>query len=59
MEKLQSRLMNEAAARNREVENLVWNNYDSVLFEIPGLSIPIPIPYLLTYREMQLSGELK
>jgi hypothetical protein len=30
-----------------------------VLFEIPGTDFPIPLPYILTYREIQLSGVLK
>ena len=59
MDKLQSRLMREAAKSSAPVENLVWNNYDSVLFSIPFVSIPFPIPYILTYREMQLSGEIR
>ena len=59
MKKIQRRLMDEAEAQGRPVENLVWTNYDSVLFSIPFVSIPFPIPYILTYREMQLSGELK
>ena len=32
---------------------------DSILFEIPGLDFPLPIPYVFTYREMQLSGVMK
>ena len=27
--------------------------------EIPGINLPLPIPYLLTYREIQLSGVLE
>jgi len=59
MDKLQKALFDEAKRKNRQVENLVWNNYDTMLFEIPGFSVTIPVPYLITYREMQLSGEMK
>lgn len=59
MDIIQRRLLNEAASQNRRVDNLVWNNYETVIFSFPGSSIDIPIPYILTYREMQLSGEMK
>ena len=29
------------------------------MLEIPGINLPLPIPYLLTYREIQLSGVLE
>ena len=32
---------------------------ESVLFEIPGTDFPVPLPYILTYKEVQLSGVLK
>lgn len=59
MDKLQRRLIREAERQDRKVENLVWNNYNSVLFSIPFVNLPAPVPYILTYREKQLSGELK
>lgn len=59
MDLLQRRLFKEAERQQYQVENLVWNNYDSVLFNLPFVNIPVPIPYILTYREKQLSGELK
>lgn len=59
MDKLQDRLMKEAERQQRQVENLVWNNNDMVLLNIPGLEIPFPVPYIITYREKQISGELK
>jgi hypothetical protein len=30
-----------------------------VLFNVPLLQYPLPIPYLLCYRELQLSGNLE
>ena len=42
----------------KDAKNLTYTSYDSVMFEIPGSNIPVPIPYLLTYREIQLSGVL-
>ena len=59
MDLLQRRLFKEAERQQYQVETLVWNNYDSVLFNLPFVNIPVPIPYILTYREKQLSGELK
>ena len=51
--------MEYAQARGASVQDLVYNNYDNVLFSIPFTNIPVPIPYLLCYREIQLSGVLK
>ena len=57
MDKIQARFMDYAGPRH--VRNLTYTTYDSVMLEIPGLNLPLPIPYLLTYREIQLSGVLE
>lgn len=59
MDVIQSKLLAEAHKRGMKVENLTWSNNDSVLLTIPLLQVPVPIPYLVTYREMQLSAEAK
>lgn len=59
MDKLQGRVTDYAAAHGRSVTNLTYFNDQDVLFEIPGTQIPIPIPYVVTYREIQISGELR
>ena len=47
-----------AAGRKANVADLNFIFNDSVLFEVPGTSIPIPMPYVLTYRERTVSGVL-
>ena len=59
MDEIQGRLLTEMNRRGKKVENLVWSNNDSVLITVPILNVPLPIPYIITYREMQLSGEVK
>ena len=58
MDKLQTRFMDYAHARGLETEDLVYKAKESVMFEIPGINLPLPVPYFLTYREIQLSGVL-
>lgn len=55
---LHGRLTRHAAARGCDVEELNVFNDEQVLLSIPGLNIPLPIPYVITFREMQLSGVL-
>ena len=42
-----------------KVRDLAYTTRESVLFEIPSVNIPFPLPYILTYREIQLSGVLE
>lgn len=59
MDKVQKRFFSYADTReNIKVEELSYRTYESVLFEIPGSNIPIPLPYILSYKEIQLSGVL-
>jgi len=55
---LQNRLTQYAASRGCDIEELNVFNDEQVLLSIPGLEIPIPIPYIFTYRELQYSGVL-
>lgn len=59
MEKLQERFMAHAKSRGRSIEGLTYHNYETVLFNIPFTQIPVPLPYVLCFRELQLSGVLK
>ena len=64
MDKIQTRFMTYAESYGRRagvgvnVRDLAYTTRESVLFEIPGINFPIPLPYILTYREIQLSGVL-
>ena len=53
-----NRLMEYAASRDANVEELVASYDEKVFLEIPGSEIPVPIPFLLCYREVQASGVL-
>lgn len=55
---LHDRLMAHAAAIHADAKDLVFFRNEKVLYDIPGLNIPVPIPYLLTYREIQFSAVL-
>ena len=59
MEKLQNRFMDYAKSRGRELENLTYHSYATVLFNIPFTQIPVPLPYVVCFRELQLSGVVK
>lgn len=59
MEKLQGRFLELAAQEGREATDLVYHDYNTVLMTLPMSGITIPIPYLICYRELQLSGVLK
>ena len=58
LDKIQGRFMLHARDEGCTAENLTYETSESVMLEIPGLNTPLPIPYLLTYREIQLSGVL-
>ena len=58
LDKTQNRFMRHAEGQEMEVEDLAYTTRESVMLEIPGMNTTLPIPYLLTYREVQLSGVL-
>ena len=58
-ERVQKALFDEATRRNKTAVDLSYHNYDTILFEIPYLFIPMPIPYVICYHEVQLSGVLQ
>ena len=59
LDKIQARFMERAGAEAESVSGLAYTTRESVMLQIPGLQIPLPVPYLLTYREIQLSGTLE
>ena len=58
MDKIQRRFLEYAAYNNKKVKEIAYHNHQTILFNVPGTSFLLPIPYLLTYREIQLSGVL-
>ena len=59
MDKMQQRMLSYAEKNGKEIYDPAYHNHNSILFNVPGLNFPLPIPYILTYREIQLSGVLK
>ena len=59
MDKIQHRFMKYANFYGKKSRDMAYYTQESVLFEIPATDFPIPLPYLLTYKEIQLSGVLK
>lgn len=59
MERTQERFMEEVSKYDGELTDMSYWVRQNMLYEIPGLQIPLPIPYILTYREIQLSGVIK
>jgi len=59
LDKVQGRVLKLAASKGREAQDLCYHNYDTVLFNLPVLGFSIPVPYVLTYKEIQLSGVMK
>ena len=55
---LHDRMMAHAAALNANVKDLVFFRDEKVIFDLPGTDFPLPIPYVLCYREIQFSGTL-
>jgi len=53
-----SRLTSYAAQKGCHLAELNLYVNDSVLFEVPGTSIPIPMPYVLCYKERLVSALL-
>jgi len=55
---MHSRLTAYAAERHANVVDVNFIFDDSVIIEVPGTNIPIPLPYVFTYRERCVSGVL-
>ena len=59
VDRVQKALAEEASNRKKTAAGLTYRNYDTIFFEIPILYIPVPIPYVICYHEIQLSGVLQ
>ena len=57
--RVQQALLDYAAARGRRAEDLAYFNYETVMFDVPTLSVTIPVPYLVCYQKVQISGVLR
>ena len=55
---LHDRMMSYAAATRANVKGLAFFRDEQVFFTIPGTQFPVPIPYILCFREIQFSGVL-
>jgi hypothetical protein len=55
---LHDRMMSYANSKKANVSNLVATHNEKVFLEVPGSDIPVPIPFLLCYQEIQLSAVL-
>lgn len=59
MDKIQDRFMSYAKKEHLTPRDLTYHANEQVMFTLPGTTIAIPLPYVLTYREIQLSGVLQ
>ena len=59
IDRVQKELMAESARRGKTPTDLVYHTMDKVTFDIPLLVASIPIPYIICYHEIQLSGALQ
>ena len=55
---VQNRLTDYAARKGANLAELNLYVNDNVIFELPGTSIPIPMPYILCYHERLVSALL-
>ena len=55
---LHDRMMSYAASTKANVKELAFFRDEQVFFTIPGTQFPVPIPYILCFREIQFSGVL-
>ena len=59
MKRVQEAMSEEAAKQGATVSDIVYHNNDTVMFEIPIIGFTIPIPYVVCYKEIQVSGVLE
>ena len=59
LERVQKELMTESARRGKVATDLVYHTNDRVTFDIPLVVVTLPLPYVLCYHEVQISGVLK
>ena len=59
LERVQNELKAESNRRGKVATDITIHRYDTVTFDIPLVVISIPIPYIICYHEIQVSGVLK
>ena len=59
MDKLQRHVDILAKETHTTAFNISYVEKEEVFFQVPFSNISVPIPYFITYRDLQLSGELK
>ena len=59
LERVQNEVAAESKKRGKVAADLTVHKYDTVTFDIPLVVISIPIPYVICYHEIQVSGVLK
>ena len=59
LERVQNEMAAESKRRGKTATELVYHNYDEMSFDIPLLVITLPLPYIICYHEVQISGVLQ
>jgi len=59
MDKMQHRFFAECAKVGGDVTNIAYHTSDNIFIEVSLWSFSIPIPYLWTTREIQISGTVR
>ena len=59
MKRVQEAMAEEAAKQGATVADIVYHNNDTVMFDLPLVGFSIPIPYVVCYKEIQVSGVLE
>ena len=57
-EVIESRFNEAVAESGGEARGVAFVNYGTVMFDVPGFSFPVIIPYVLCSRTLQISGTL-
>lgn len=59
LERVQKELAAESSRRGKVATDITVHTYDTVTFDVPLIVISLPIPYIICYHEIQVSGVLK
>lgn len=59
MDKLQRHVDIISQKTHTTTSNMSYIGKEEIFFQVPFSNISVPIPYFITYRDLQLSGELK
>ena len=59
LERVQQAMNEEASRRGKVATDLTCHRFDNIMFDLPLLVITFPVPYILCYHEIQLSGVLQ